>query len=198
MAEKLIDDGYATVLLIRGWLPSTQTAPLLQELQAKQDWISGTMEMWGKTVAIPRRLLFYGDEGISTYSYSRMAFSVQPWVDSIRNIRDRITTETGLHFNSCLLNEYRDGDDYIAYHSDKETGGERRAVVTVSLGGTRHFYLKSKTADANGKFPVIKTDLHDGDCLVMLDACQERYTHSVPRQKGVGYRISLTFRLIST
>ena len=50
----------------------------------------------------------------------------------------------GVEFDYCLVNLYRDGNDYINFHADNE---ERDIVASMTLGATRRyvFHLLSTT-----------------------------------------------------
>lgn len=105
-------------------------------------------------------------------------------------IKKRLERITGLEFSYVVLNYYRDGNDYIGYHSDREVG-VGQSVVSVSLGAERRFNLKHKyRTDVKHTFM-----LGDGDVLILNNtAIKTMYKHSVPKMANVGARISLTFR----
>lgn len=158
----------------------------------------------------------------ANHSYSGITLESQNWDDAekgsalraIRHIRNKIMRENLYIFsdhltvdthpqvvelrdtknddlNSCLLNRYRDGNDYIGAHSDKELRGEHATVVTLSLGSPRNFYFIKKSG--GGIFKRIV--LEPGDlCVMYSPSTQQNFTHTVPKQAGVGERISLTFR----
>lgn len=211
--EVLINQEGAIVIVVRNWLASAYAQSLHDRLVGDAPWIAEKMTLYGKTFDIPRTMFFLGDDHVTTYSYSRLKFPVQKWIGGvplygeIETIRNQIKTDpilqhvagTPLHYDSCLLNHYRDGTDTIAPHSDKEALGPANAVVTISLGATRKFEFKHKTKGPNGRYPTIKTVLNNGDLVLMVGTCQEHWTHSIPREPSVSAsRISLTYRLIST
>jgi alkylated DNA repair dioxygenase AlkB len=48
-------------------------------------------------------------------------------------------------FNSVLLNYYRDGNDSVAWHSDKESiMGSQPVIASVSFGQVRSFDIRRK------------------------------------------------------
>lgn len=89
-------------------------------------------------------------------------------------------------------NWYRSGDDAVAWHGDR-IGRHHPdpVVVIVSLGGPRRFLVRPTPGRAGRSH---RWTLHSGDLLVMGGACQRRWQHAVPRQRGGAERISLTFR----
>ena len=208
--EYIINEEGAIAVVIRNWLTAEHAQDLHNRLTKEVPWIQGQMNMFGKTIDIPRTMFFLGDDHIKTYSYSRLTFPVQPWSNNtdlykeIEKIRERICNDTtlqritgvALQYDSCLLNFYRNGHDKIDPHSDREALGPMNAVVTISLGGTRKFVFKSVTKGANGRYLKIETNLNNGDLVLMAGRCQELWTHSIPRQDTDNARISLTYRLI--
>ena len=87
-------------------------------------------------------------------------------------------------------NQYRSGQDSIAWHSDNESSmGYQPAIASLSLGGVRKFQIKP----IGGTY----TDfwLEHGSLLVMHPGCQSTHLHQVPKtNKIVTTRINLTFR----
>jgi len=110
----------------------------------------------------------------------------------IEGIMKRIN-ETGLNFNSVLINEYESGNQKIDKHSDREALGKGNAVYGISLGGTRDFYFHGiNGTKAEGDRIRLKS-VH-GDLMVMYGDTQKCYVHEVPKRAKADYRVSLTFR----
>jgi alkylated DNA repair dioxygenase AlkB len=105
-------------------------------------------------------------------------------------IADALSERYRQSLRQSWANWYRDGDDAVAWHGDRIGRTQVNPLVAiVSLGGPRHFGIRSNEGGASRR--VI---LHSGDLLVMGGAMQHRWQHSVPRQRHAGGRISLTFR----
>lgn len=189
--EVVIDKNDSKVLIIRNYVDSDTSTNLCEKLKTELAWRSEELLVYGKRIMQPRRIYACGDPGL-TYRYSGLSIPVTPWIPEVLGLKERISEESGITFNSCLLNEYRNGQDYIGYHSDREALGPGNTVVTISLGGSRDFYFKSKSKPPE----TIKTTLHTGDCVIMCGKTQEDYTHSIPKRAQADYRISLTFRQI--
>jgi alkylated DNA repair dioxygenase AlkB len=102
-------------------------------------------------------------------------------------LKDRLEEELGIKIKYCLINLYRNGSDYIGYHSDKEAGTDGH-VVSISWGATRKFRFQ--------KSGYLKEFLlKSGDLVIMYPGCQQQYKHGIPVEKRVGgWRISMTFR----
>jgi alkylated DNA repair dioxygenase AlkB len=106
-------------------------------------------------------------------------------------IADALSERYRQSLRQSWANWYRDGDDAVAWHGDRIGRTQVNPLVAiVSLGGPRHFGIRSNEGGASRR--VI---LHSGDLLVMGGAMQHRWQHSVPRQRHAGGRISLTFRV---
>ena len=104
-------------------------------------------------------------------------------------------------YNYCLLNHYRNGEEYMGYHADDEAALDPEApIASVSLGVSRSFDIRPKKKDANKKRArVARIALGDGDLLLMLSPMQNHFEHAIPVEKRVaGERINLTFRRIAT
>jgi hypothetical protein len=101
-------------------------------------------------------------------------------------------------FNYCLLNHYRNGEEYMSYHSDDESSlCPHCPIASVSLGVTRSFDVRQKVKKGNNNKKQSRIPLGDGDLLVMFPPMQHYYEHSIPVEKRVvGERINLTFRRI--
>ena len=99
----------------------------------------------------------------------------------------------GIQCNSCLINYYENGKENIGHHSDGKgyTMLSNNSVVTVSLGATRIFEVKSKSnGEVIGRIP-----LEYGDVVIMDYDFQDNNTHSIPKDpKVMDWRLSLTYR----
>lgn len=165
-------------------------AVLLNELAWRQD----SMQMYGKTVKIPRLNAWYGERG-TDYSYSGIQLSPQPWTPTLLELKQRVERHLQCSFNSVLANYYRDEKDSVAWHADDERElGERPVIASLSFGATRRFSLKPKLSLDSA---AVHTDLASGSLLVMAGNTQQQWLHQVPKtSQVVGGRINLTFRRI--
>ena len=190
--ETLIDQDGAYVLVIRGWLAKGQADQILEDVRlvtVNQYPIT----MYGKVVMQLRLNYACGDvtEGKS-HQYSGGTIPMNEWIPSLKEVRDRIFKESKLQPDSCLVNGYRDNNDYIGYHSDKETNDQYKTVFTVSLGASRRFLFQRKSDNFE-----IECYLHHGDLVLMTGNTQKLWKHSLPKEKSfTGPRYSLTFRFL--
>jgi alkylated DNA repair dioxygenase AlkB len=132
---------------------------------------------------------------VKTYSFFGNKPITRSWESSplIKYIRDEIITKLGIRPNFVLVNLYRDGEDYIGYHSDSENNLDQcYPILGVTFGAVRPFRLRDKTTQET--YEVL---LENGSCVGMFPLCQSKYKHSVPKSKKVKTgRISLPFRVI--
>ncbi len=156
-------------------------------------WEEKEIVLFGKKIMQPRLVAFYGNDGIS-YKYSGQSMVAKAWNDVLQEIKEKIKTDTGLTFNSCLLNYYRDGNDSMGWHQDNEKElGVNPVIASASFGGERLFKLKH-VANKNVKQDVV---LRDGSLFIMADETQHYYRHALPKTKRFMVpRINLTFRNI--
>ena len=115
---------------------------------------------------------------------------VEPLLESIRLAAQEAT---GRHYNSVLLNYYRDGRDSMGMHSDDEPElGPAPAIASISFGATRTFILRHKSSKE-----TLKLALTDGSLLLMAGATQANWMHGINKTaRPVGARVNLTFRKI--
>jgi len=100
----------------------------------------------------------------------------------------------GITFNSVLLNYYRNGNDSVAWHSDKESiMGSQPVIASVSFGQVRSFDIRNK-ADHKERYSV---KLEHGSFLLMKAGLQEHWEHCIAKStKPMRARVNLTFRLV--
>jgi alkylated DNA repair dioxygenase AlkB len=138
----------------------------------------------------PRLIASYGDPGVS-YRYSGVDNVALPWTATLLEIKNRIEAVEG-HYNYCLLNRYRDGQDSMGWHADDEP--EMGNIIgSLSLGATRKFRIRHNLSRKTQTFLA-----GHGTLIIMAGTMQQHWQHSVPKTKlPVGERINLTFRQIA-
>lgn len=167
-----------------------QRDDVLQQLIAETAWRLETITLWGKRHLQPRLTAWHGT---ARYRYSGMSFEPQPFTALQRDIKHAVELACGRHFNSVLLNYYRDQNDSMGFHSDDERElGTQPAIASVSFGDSRTFILKHK------RLPhTLKLALHDGSLLLMAGQTQANWKHGINKERKVcGPRVNLTFRNI--
>jgi len=157
------------------------------------NWHHDKLNMYGKEVYLPRYSAWYGDNDKS-YSYSGLTLQPNKWNNGLLFLKENIEKITIVNFNSVLMNWYRDGEDYINWHTDAEKElGQNPVIASVNFGATRRFLIRRN--DDNSiklEFP-----LKHGTLLIMSGELQHHWQHSVPKEKKIKEsRINLTFRII--
>ncbi len=129
-----------------------------------------------------------------SYQYSGTNKTATGWTSAlVCTIKERLEEKLKTKFNFALLNLYKNGDDYIGWHSDDESGLMKGGVIaSVSFGAERTFQLRKKP-----KGKIIPVQLKSGSTVVMYGTTQRFYKHAVPKRKKVKeFRINITFRQI--
>lgn len=201
--EYLVNEGSSIIMVIRAWLPTKECADrnnvsymvTQEDVLAECESLSMNqypVVMFGNTVMQPRLNYGCGDPGIESHKYAGLDLALLPWTPAAKMVRDRIVEETQIPLNACLTNKYRDGNDYIGEHRDKEALGIGNTVVTVSIGASRLF-TATRCSD-NFKY---QTMLHQGDACIMVGDTQNTHKHGVKKDpKITGARYALTYRFI--
>lgn len=159
---------------------------LLAELIADTPWKQTVQKLWDKEYLTPRLTCWYGET-------DRIEGTL-PWTPSLQTIREVVEPLAGIRFNSVLLNYYRDGNDSVAWHSDKESiMGSQPVIASVSFGQVRSFDIRNKD-DHKEQYSV---KLEHGSFLLMKSGLQEQWQHRIAKTtRPTKARINLTFRLI--
>jgi alkylated DNA repair dioxygenase AlkB len=160
----------------------------------KLDWKIEDIIVYGKPCKQNRYTCFYGTQG-KTYRYSGIKCEPIPWTPELLEIKQMVEDKTGLNYDVCLLNYYKDGTHNLGSHSDNERDLVKGSpIVSISLGAERFFDIQHKFLKNIKKRLVLK----NGSLLVMGKGMQKNYKHGIPKQMTVKEgRINLTFRCIS-
>lgn len=167
---------------------------LFKTLLETIEWNQDKIIMYGKELPLPRLSAWYGDNN-KPYTYSGITLNPLPWTNELLLIKQRIEEEANVKFSSVLLNRYRDGQDYVGWHTDAEKElGKNPVIGSVNFGATRKFQLR-RIDDHKEKFEV---ELKHGTFLVMQGTTQHFWQHQVPKTATkIGERLNLTFRVIN-
>ncbi len=170
----------ATIKLSRISLPDT-LSNVIDELDLTQKEIT----MFNNTSKLPRLTAMYG----AAYTYSGIENEAKEFTPLLTSIKTKTENLIGEVYDACLVNYYRNGKDYISFHSDDEKN-IGASIASVSFGATRRFILKSKADGTKIEFA-----LTSGTVIEMNGGCQKNWLHSVPKQLKVNkHRINFTFR----
>jgi alkylated DNA repair dioxygenase AlkB len=185
--ELLSGDGSA--VLYPEFLSDVQSDEALVELVRTNSWEQQSLLMYGKMVDEPRLSSWHSDG--QSYTYSGRERLPQPWSPLLRSIREQCEQHTGHTFNGVLVNYYRDGSDYLGWHSDDELiNGSEPLIASISLGAERRFDLRHRETGE-----VVSTPLRHGSLLVMSGLSQRCWEHRIPKMTTISDpRVNLTFR----
>jgi len=176
-----------------GLLDRETSDRLLTKFIKETPWKQTVQKMWEKEYLTPRLTAWYGDAG-TDYSVSGKISNPLPWTDDLLMIKALVEPLAGIKFNSVLLNYYRDGNDSVAWHSDKENIlGKRPVIASVSFGQVRSFDIRNKQ-DHREHYSV---RLEHGSFLLMKAGLQEAFEHRIAKSvKPMKARVNLTFRVV--
>ena len=157
-------------------------------------WENDEVIIFGKHIVTKRKVAWYGDSDY-LYTYSNTTKQALAWTKELLELKQIVEKLTETKFNSCLLNLYHSGNEGMGWHSDDEESLEPNSTIaSLSLGAERKFSFKHKKTKQ-----TISLVLEHGSLLIMKDATQANWLHSLPKSKTIsktisGPRINLTFR----
>ena len=112
----------------------------------------------------------YSGDQWETFSWNQTLFKIKQLVGTALQ---PLVTQT---MNHCVTNLYRDGNDFIAHHSDKDLDLNREGVnVSVSLGDERIMELKRRSEPKD----VILIRLPHRSMLVLGPKTNKQFSHSI-------------------
>ena len=155
-------------------------------------WENDEVIIFGKHIVTKRKVAWYGDSDCS-YTYSNTTKQALAWTKELSYLKQIVEELAETKFNSCLLNLYHNGNEGIGWHSDDEKSlGKNNTIASLSFGAERNFSFKHKQNKQ-----IVSLVLEHGSLLIMKDATQTNWLHSLPKSKSVTQpRINLTFRTI--
>lgn len=179
-------------LFYPNFFSKTESDLFFQKFKSEILWKQESMNMYGKQVMFPRLTAWYGDND-KPYSFSGITLSPHSWSKELLEIKNKIEPIAKTQFNSVLLNQYRNGNDSISWHTDAEKElGTNPIIGSVNFGATRKFQLRHIETKEK-----IEIELTHGSLLIMQGELQHFWQHQVPKTtQKVNERINLTFREI--
>ena len=158
-------------------------------------------------VPVPRWQQVYGTHDYTFTGVTHKAVPTPPLIQSYLDYANRVCAEwlpPGRLFNMAFVNWYKNGSDYIGFHSDDEKQlyqNERgeTLVFSLSFGATRDFVLKPRDPDSS-EAVGFKIELAHHDALLMGGRCQKTHKHALPKITGrraecIEQRVNITFRI---
>ncbi|HVW14785.1 MAG TPA: alpha-ketoglutarate-dependent dioxygenase AlkB [Mucilaginibacter sp.] len=176
-----------------GLFSAAESDDLLEKFVKTTPWKQPVQKLWDKEYLTPRLTAWFGDLG-TDYSAPGNVADPMPWTPELLMIREKVEPLAGIRFNSVLLNYYRDGNDSVAWHSDRERVlGKNPIIASVSFGQVRSFDIRKKT----GHKEHYSVKLEHGSFLLMKAGLQENWEHRIAKStRPMKSRINLTFRVV--
>jgi alkylated DNA repair dioxygenase AlkB len=167
---------------------------LFLALRDTVSWEQTEIVIAGQLRKIPRLNAWYGEAG-ADYTYSGRLFRAIPWLPELASLKRRVEQAVTGHFNSALVNLYRDGRDSVDWHSDDEPElGRNPVIASISLGEVRRFQFKHR---ARRDLSLQTLELGHGSLLLMAGEFQHYWKHRLPKMRGVDEpRINITYRYL--
>lgn len=162
------------------FISQTDGSILLSQLTDSVDWDNSIKA---------RKTACYGE----TYDESGVDYEVQPMLDLLKPLCDRILTTLNFEPTNCLLNYYSDGKSTMGFHSDTTSNLEdETGIVIISLGAEREITFRNKD-DYDLRHTFL---LPHGSLFYMTQETQDYWSHAIKKSPVNDPRISLTFRRI--
>lgn len=171
-----------------GFFNKEESDAYFRILSCTTPWEQKEVKMYDKMVIRPRLSAWYGK------GKEEAETPALDWTPELLAIKSRVEANTGVQFTSVLLNYYRDGNDSVAWHSDKDTvPGMKTQIASVSFGQVRSFDFRHKE---NHRLKH-SLDLGHGSLLLMKGDLQRYWEHRIAKSTLPMYgRINLTFRIV--
>lgn len=181
----------AELIYVPNFFTKEEADNYFEIINSETNWQHDDITVFGKTYKQPRLTALFGESN-QTYSYSNITMYPNPFTSTLNDIKQKIEVFSDHHFNTLLINLYRNGNDSNGWHADNENElGENPVIASVSFGEERPFHFKHRT---------IKTERHKlllqhGSLLVMKGEMQHYWLHQIAKTKRqIQPRINLTFR----
>lgn len=162
---------------------SAAEAGELFALLQQEDWKQRSLTFFGKSVLEPRLQQYQGANATLSYKYSGLVVEPVPFSPAVLRVRERVAALfpelPSDHFNTVLMNYYRDGKDSQGMHDDADTlrYGKLPTIASVSFGSGRDFVLQRKDRSHAG----LTYSLGEGAVLLMGGETQDFWKHGVPK-----------------
>lgn len=191
--EIQLDLPQADIVYYPSFISSEKASDYYNRLLSETDWQQDNIKVYGKVYQQPRLSALYGLNNLP-YSYSGLTMHPKKFTPLLIELKNKIEIITEATFNTVLINQYRNGNDSVGWHSDDEKElGKNPIIASLTFGAERFFHLKHK----ENKELKYKLLLEHGSMLLMKGETQHYWQHQIPKSKKVvSPRINLTFRII--
>lgn len=196
MQAKLFDD-YEQLMLPEelieyypAFLSADDSNYLLDYLLKAVPWTQSRQKMYEKEVITPRLSAWYGDRAIRENDQRKPI----EWIPELWALKRKVEEQTSMQFGGVLLNYYRNEQDSVAWHSDKDTvPGLKTEIASISVGQVRNFDFRNKH-NHRQRYAI---SLEHGSLLLMKGDLQKYWEHRIAKSRQkMSARINMTFRKI--
>jgi alkylated DNA repair dioxygenase AlkB len=171
---------------LRGFYPHALADDYFRQLHQQLAWQSEQLFIYGRWIAVPRLMAWYGDSG-SHYRYSGVDHAPLPWTADLMRLRADMEAVCEQPFNSVLANLYRDGRDSMGCHADDEKElGVNPLIASLSFGETRLLRFRHPASACK-----LDIELAHGDLLIMAGELQHHWRHELPKTRRAKVRASI-------
>jgi alkylated DNA repair dioxygenase AlkB len=142
---------------------------------------------YGKDIELPRKMLTLG----KTYNFNGSNPSCGEIDDFGYLSKCILLAEPQSIYNSCVINFYEDGNEYIGYHRDRTNGMSKDSTIVISsFGETRTLRLQHIASKET--FDLL---LPHGSRFEFSQHFNNRYKHMIVKSKKIKEkRLSITYR----
>jgi alkylated DNA repair dioxygenase AlkB len=185
-----IENFKGEIIFYEKFIKSKKSKKLYDNILKNLPLEQGTYNMFGKEVKTPRLLWAVRDKDFDIKKSYQITES-STWNKKIEKIKTKVEKVINKKIKYAQINYYRNGDDYIGWHTDSEVI-EGDLIASLSLGVSRKFQFKSIS-----KKEQYEIELTDGSLIIFDEsAAKLDWKHRIPKQKNINEgRINLTFRL---
>ena len=190
------DNDKPTIIYYEDNVVSDDEVNFLFDLNYKE----GIYDKEDKTVKVSRQQLWFQTENKyfcliwkkrldrwKPIPYSQKLLEVQNKIEQIINNLD-LELDSPLKLNSCLINYYETGNNFIPAHKDSSLSfGEYPTIICISHGDERTMRIKNEKEFYDFK-------LKSNSIFIMSGSSQKYYTHEILKKESLKPRYSMTFR----
>ena len=140
------------------------------------------------------------------FKYTKELYQIQELI--VKKLNNLNLEDLGINIpkiNSCLVNKYTSGKQYIRPHRDTDLAfGKEPVIIGISLGSTRTIEFKRLLYNGSNRL-LSKRDklnshldfsfkLENASLFIMSGSSQKYWSHEIPPCENADIRYSLTFR----
>ena len=189
------DNDIPTILYYQDNAVSDEDLHFLFDLNYKE----GTYDKEEKSVKVSRQQLWFQKENkyfCPIWKKRLDRWEASPYPNELVSVQNKIEElinnlyllKSPLKLNSCLINYYETGANFIPPHKDSSISfGEYPTIICISHGDERTMRIKNEKE-------LYDFNLKSNSIFIMAGSSQKYYTHEILKTTSLSPRYSLTFR----